>query len=53
MMMLPDDDDLRRGQPTFILSNDEATAILAGDCLNTIAYQLISDDLAQDADLKK
>ena len=48
-----DDDDLRRGQPTSHIKYDEATAILAGDCLNTIAYQLISDDLAQHFDSEK
>ncbi len=32
-----DDDDLRRGQPTVHVKWDEATAILAGDALQTLA----------------
>lgn len=37
-----DDDDLRRGQPTVHIKYDEATAILAGDALLTIAFDIIS-----------
>lgn len=37
-----DDDDLRRGQPTVHKKFDEATAILAGDALLTLAFDLIS-----------
>ena len=37
-----DDDDLRRGQPTCHKKFDEATAILAGDSLLTIAFELTS-----------
>ena len=37
-----DDDDLRRGQPTVHKKFDEATAILAGDALLTMAFDLIS-----------
>ncbi|MEC8428416.1 MAG: farnesyl diphosphate synthase [Pseudomonadota bacterium] len=33
-----DDDDLRRGQPTCHIAFDEATAILAGDALQTLAF---------------
>lgn len=33
-----DDDDLRRGQPTLHVAFDEATAILAGDALQTLAF---------------
>ncbi|MBY4675536.1 polyprenyl synthetase family protein [Marinobacterium arenosum] len=38
-----DDDALRRGQPTCHIQFDEATAILAGDALLTLAFELISD----------
>ena len=38
-----DDDDLRRGQPTVHLRWDEATAILAGDALQTLAFELLTD----------
>lgn len=37
-----DDDALRRGQPTCHIAFDEATAILAGDALQTLAFELIS-----------
>lgn len=37
-----DDDDLRRGQPTVHRAYDEATAILAGDALLTLAFSLIA-----------
>ncbi|WP_181704622.1 polyprenyl synthetase family protein [Chthonobacter rhizosphaerae] len=39
-----DDDDLRRGQPTVHKAFDEATAILAGDALLTLAFDLMADD---------
>ncbi|MEP9387211.1 polyprenyl synthetase family protein [Mesorhizobium sp. KR9-304] len=39
-----DDDDLRRGQPTVHRAYDEATAILAGDGLLTIAFDIIADE---------
>ncbi|WP_349361438.1 polyprenyl synthetase family protein [Stappia sp.] len=38
-----DDDDLRRGRPTVHKAYDEATAILAGDALLTLAFDLIAD----------
>jgi farnesyl diphosphate synthase len=38
-----DDDDLRRGQPTVHRAFDEATAILAGDALLTLAFDLLAD----------
>lgn len=38
-----DDDDLRRGQPTCHKAFDEATAILAGDALQTLAFEIISE----------
>lgn len=37
-----DDDDLRRGKPTCHIAFDEATAILAGDALQTEAFDCIS-----------
>lgn len=37
-----DDDDLRRGKPTCHIAFDEATAILAGDALQTLAFELLS-----------
>ncbi len=37
-----DDDDLRRGQPTCHIQFNEATAILAGDALQTQAFKLLS-----------
>ena len=38
-----DDDDLRRGYPTTHKKYDEATAILAGDALQPLAFELISN----------
>ncbi len=38
-----DDDALRRGQPTVHIAFDEATAILAGDALQTLAFQTLSE----------
>ena len=37
-----DDDDLRRGKPTCHVAFDEATALLAGDALLTLAFQVLS-----------
>lgn len=37
-----DDDELRRGQPTVHVAYDEATAILAGDALLTLAFDIVS-----------
>jgi farnesyl diphosphate synthase len=42
-----DDDDLRRGQPTVHKAFDEATAILAGDSLLTLAFDVLADPLTQ------
>src|SRR5690349_16792573 len=39
-----DNDDLRRGRPTCHVRFDEATAILAGDALQTLAFQAIAQD---------
>jgi len=38
-----DDDDLRRGKPTVHKAFDEATAVLAGDALQALAFELIAD----------
>ena len=38
-----DDDALRRGQPTVHVAFDEATAILAGDALQTLAFRQLTD----------
>jgi geranylgeranyl diphosphate synthase type II len=38
-----DDDDLRRGQPTTHKAFDEALAILAGDGLQTLAFEVLAD----------
>ncbi|MCW8328082.1 (2E,6E)-farnesyl diphosphate synthase [Photobacterium sp. SDRW27] len=37
-----DDDALRRGQPTCHIAFDEATAILAGDALQTLAFEILA-----------
>lgn len=37
-----DDDNLRRGQPTCHIAFDEATAILAGDALQTLAFDILA-----------
>ena len=42
-----DDDDLRRGQPTVHRAFDEAHAILAGDSLLTLAFDIIADPLTE------
>ena len=39
-----DDDDLRRGQATCHKAFDEATAILAGDALQALAYEILAKD---------
>ncbi len=38
-----DNDDLRRGLPTVHMKWDQATAILAGDALQTLAFELLAD----------
>lgn len=38
-----DNDDLRRGKPTLHRAYDEATAILAGDALQSLAFQLLAE----------
>ena len=44
-----DDDDLRRGRPTCHVKFGEATAILAGDAMQALAFQTIAEDDALDA----
>ena len=39
-----DNDDMRRGRPTVHRAFDEATAILAGDCLHDMAFELLVDE---------
>lgn len=39
-----DDDDLRRGRPTVHKAWDEATAILAGDSLHALAFEVLADE---------
>lgn len=51
-----DDDDLRRGRPTVHVKWDEATAVLAGDALQTLAFECLAQpachpDAAVRADL--
>jgi len=41
-----DDDDLRRGRPTTHRAFDEATAILAGDALQVLAFEILATDRA-------
>jgi farnesyl diphosphate synthase len=41
-----DDDALRRGQPTVHVAFDEATAILAGDALQTRAFEILAESAA-------
>ncbi|TBN42476.1 polyprenyl synthetase family protein [Paracoccus subflavus] len=44
-----DNDDLRRGLPTLHVKWSEATAILAGDALNALAFGLLADPAVGDA----
>ena len=45
-----DDDDLRRGRPTCHKAYDEATAILAGDALQALAFEILARDQALHCD---
>jgi geranylgeranyl pyrophosphate synthase len=45
-----DDDDLRRGRPTCHKAYDEATAVLVGDALQPLAFQLLARDPKLPAD---
>ena len=47
-----DDDDLRRGRPTCHVKFGEATAILAGDALQTLAFQTLVEDERLAAELR-
>jgi farnesyl diphosphate synthase len=47
-----DDDDLRRGQPTVHKRWDEATAVLAGDALQTLAFELLCDPMLGSAEVR-
>ena len=47
-----DDDDLRRGQPTVHVTWGEATAILAGDALQTLAFELLTDPALGTAEVR-
>lgn len=48
-----DDDVLRRGKPTCHVEYDEATALLVGDALQSLAFQLLAEQpLARDARLQ-
>ncbi len=47
-----DDDDLRRGLPTLHVKWDEATAILAGDALQTLAFELLCDPALGSGDVR-
>ncbi|UAK24013.1 polyprenyl synthetase family protein [Sphingomonas nostoxanthinifaciens] len=38
-----DDDDMRRGKPTVHKAYDEATAVLAGDSLHALAFEVLAD----------
>ncbi len=47
-----DDDDLRRGLPTVHKTWDEATAVLAGDALQTLAFELLCDPALGSAEVR-
>ena len=47
-----DNDDLRRGQPTVHIQFDEATAILAADAMQTMAYEQIASDSSLTAEAR-
>ncbi|MDR7124170.1 farnesyl diphosphate synthase [Pseudorhodobacter sp. 4114] len=47
-----DDDDLRRGQPTVHVKWDEATAVLAGDALQTLSFELLCDPVLGSGDTR-
>ena len=47
-----DNDDLRRGKPTLHRAFDEATAILAGDALQSLAFQLLSEANGIQSDIR-
>ena len=47
-----DDDDLRRGQPTVHIKWDEATAVLVGDALQSLSFDLVTRGATGDADIR-
>ncbi len=47
-----DDDDIRRGRPTVHNAWDEATAVLAGDALQTMGFELVLNDQAGSPDVR-
>ena len=47
-----DNDELRRGQPTCHIAFDEATAILAGDALQTFAFEILTETPSLSAEQK-
>ena len=47
-----DDDDLRRGRPTCHIKFGEATAILAGDALQALAFQTLAEDETLSAEIR-
>ena len=47
-----DDDDMRRGRPTVHNAWDEATAVLAGDALQTMGFELVLNDQAGSPDVR-
>jgi farnesyl diphosphate synthase len=47
-----DDDDMRRGRPTVHNEWDEATAVLAGDALQTMGFELVLNDQAGSPDVR-
>lgn len=48
-----DDDDMRRGRPSLHKAYDEATAILAGDALLTLGFEILADEAThEDADIR-
>lgn len=47
-----DDDTLRRGQPTVHVKWDQATAVLAGDALQTLAFELLCDPAIGSAEVR-
>ncbi len=48
-----DDDDLRRGKPTCHKAFDEATAILAGDAIQALAFQVLAHDETLQVDARR
>ena len=47
-----DDDDLRRGRPTVHVKWDQSTAVLAGDALQTLAFELLAHEAVGNAEAR-